>query len=250
MLETEVYAKTEAGRDEIKSRKQGLSMSVRAILLMVDGQRTVSAMRALIAGSKAPPDVLELLIRQRLIEPRAAQLASQAVAPAVVSAPIVAGGPVTARTPPPIAAPAQSPLPTAAPANATAGRPAVAPAPFLYDGPLDLMLPTIFAEDPVESASAPPHGRAIDLPAEPAVAVAVEGPVPLDRYEKLYTMMNEVVRDFLAPHRRYFIQLKIERCGTPDELLELLHGLQIALAKARGEAFAFDVIARLRNAAT
>ena len=214
MLETEVYVKTDAGRDEIRSRALGLSMAVRAILLMVDGQRDVSAMRALIAGSKASPDVLDTLVSRGLIEPRAAS--------------------------PSVGVPAPPP---AAPVMPAAPAVPVAPAPptLAYDGPIDLVLPTIHGDVAAELAPPLPQAEAVPAPAG--------GPVALDRYEHLYTMMNEIVRDFLAPHRRYFLQLKIERCTTPDELLELLHDVQTALAKARGEAFAGEVIARVRSAA-
>ena len=218
MLESEVYVKTDAGRDEIRSRALGLPMAVRAILLMVDGQRDVSSMRALIAGSKAPSDVLETLVARGLIESRAGSAA--------------AGAPVPPATTPGI--PTVPAVPVAPPPT------------VVYDGPIDLVLPTIYGDDAANRAPPQPQPQpqpVADVPGEP------RGPVALDRYEHLYTMMNEIVRDFLAPHRRYFIQLKIERCTTPDELLELLHDLQTALAKARGEAFASEVIARVRSAA-
>ena len=235
MLDTEVYIKTDAGRDEIKSRAKGLPMSVRAILLMVDGQRPVSAMRSLIAGSKAPADVLDALVEQGLIEPRNGA-APALVAPAPVVAPVV---PTAIEVAPPSAAPLQvvAPRPVAAP-------PVVDPPVVSYDGPLDLVLPTIYGPDPVDLSLAPAPEPAMQAP-----IVAAADPAPPDRYEHLYTMMNEIVRDFLAPHRRYFLQLKIERCTKPEELLELLYDLQTALAKTRGEAFASDVISRLRNAA-
>ena len=226
MLDTEIFVKTDAGRDEIRSRTLGLPMSVRAILLMIDGQRTVSAMRALIAGSKAPADVLDSLVSQGLIERR--------------------GGAVTGDTPPaspPPPAPAPAPASTPVPSSPRAAEDAVAttrptlapaPAPAPAEPLLDLVLPTIHAPLPADEAPVVP----------PAAAVA-----PKNEYEHLYAMMNEIVRDFLAPHRRYFFQLKIERCGTAEDLLELLHDLQTALAKSRGEAFASEVIARLRSAA-
>ena len=245
MQDTEVYIKTDAGRDEIKSRTLGLPMPVRAILLMVDGQRSVSSMRSLIAGSKAPADVLDGLVAQGLIEPRngfASAPAAPPVATPIVSTPIsapVAAPPVAAVTAPPAPTPVAPPI-----AAAVVVRPVapivVVPPVVSYDGPLDLVLPTIYGPE-----VSPP----LAVPPEAAVQAIIEAPTTLNRYEHLYTMMNEIVRDFLAPHRRYFLQLKIERCGTPEELLELLHDVQTALAKARGEAFASDVIARLRNAA-
>ncbi len=225
MQDTEVYIKTNAGRDEIRSRTLGLPMSVRAILLMVDGQRPVAAMRSLIAGSKAPSDVLDGLVAKGLIEPRNGAVSAPAAAPKAAALPIER---------PTVAAPVFVPS-VAEPA------PQVIASTISYDGPLDLVLPTIYGPEVAEIAESVP----------PAPAVAADpGPPPLNRYEHLYMMMNEIVRDFLAPHRRFFLQLKIERCATPEELLELLHDLQMALAKARGEAFASDVISRLRSAAS
>jgi hypothetical protein len=232
MQDSEVYIKTDAGRDEIKARTLGLPMSVRAILLMVDGQRSVSEMRSLIAGSKAPSDVLETLYAQGLIEPLNGVAPAAATPPSAVTA-IEAATRIADPVPRPVAAP---------PGSVRAGPPAKAPAKAAYDGPLDLELPSI------DEPSIPPADSPVAPPVFKPLAQSEGGPV-LSRYEHLYTMMNEVVRDFLAPHRRYFLQLKIERCGTPEELMELLHDLQTALAKSRGEAFASDVIARLRNAA-
>ena len=248
MQDADIYQKTEAGREEIKSRAFGLSMSARAILLMVDGQRNVSAMRGIIAGSKAPADVLDHLVLQGLIEP----IASSRPAPAPVAAPPAPVAPpplVAAPPPPPAAAPPARPI--AAPTPAAAAKPGampirpIAPAPTpIFDGPLDLTLPTIYG--PEHAAPMPP---AVAQPAPIDTAMDASAPPSMDRYEHLYAMMNEIVRDFLAPHRRYFFQLKIERCTTATDLLELLYDLQTALSKSRGEAFASDVIARLRNAA-
>ncbi len=216
MHDSEIYVKTEAGREAIRARTLGLSMPVRAILLMVDGQKTVAAMRSLIAGSKAPVDTLDTLVEQGLIESRD-------------------GGPPT--TPP--VAPIVVPTVTAAPP----------PAPVAIEPPTAIPVPT----DPL------PSNEHLDfvLPALDEVAAEPSGTLePVNggsatdnRYERLYAMMNEIVRDFLPAHRRYFFQLKIERCTTADELLELLHDLRTALGRSRGDAFATDVVARLRSAA-
>ena len=245
MLDTEIYAKTDAGREEIRSRALGLTMAARAILLMVDGQRNVSAMRTLIAGSKASPDVLDALLAQGLIEARTG------ASPTGASA-----GPSPSPAPVPPSSPVPPPMPqVVASSRPVAAAPAVEPHPAfeaaavrgaVYDGPLDLVLPTIVgpeASDPASLVAGAP------LQASAAEAAPTPGAPAHNRYEHLYGMMNEIVRDFLAPHRRFFFQLKIERCGSAEDLLELLHDLQAALSKARGEAFAADVISRLRNAA-
>ncbi len=81
MHDSDIFVKTDAGRDEIQSRKHGLSMPMRAILLMVDGQKTVASMRSIIAGSKAPADALDTLLQNGLIEPRDAGGAPVAAPP-------------------------------------------------------------------------------------------------------------------------------------------------------------------------
>jgi len=249
MQDADIYVKTDAGRDEIKSRARGLSMAVRAILLMVDGQRTVGDVRTIVNGSKAPADTLETLEAQGLIASRngVASGSPAAAAHATSSQP----APLQVRSPAVEARPA---------ATATVARETIDVEPsdtvlrsLASTQDLDLVLPTIAAPE-VSSVPTPwiapeppvaaPAGTAttIDAAAEATAAGA-------NRYEHLYTMINEVVRDFLPAHRRLLIQLKIERCSTADDLLEVLHHVRNALAKAKGEAFASDVVARLRNAA-
>lgn len=225
MQDADIFAKTDAGRDEIKSRAHGLSMPVRAILLLVDGQRSVAALKVVIAGSKAGPDTLDALLAQGLIEPRSAS------------------GPITAQRPAPAAPRIIVPAavaPVVAPPDATADDGwAAAIRTSVSTDVLDLVLPTIHA----------PHDD-VDIPIDLPVATPAAPVTPAaDRYEHLYAMMNEIVRDFLPAHRRYFFQLKIERATDAASLLELLHDLRMVLAKARGDAFASEVVERLRNAA-
>jgi hypothetical protein len=267
MHDDDIYVKTDAGRDEIRSRTVGLPMSVRAILLMIDGQRNVAAVRQVIAGSKAPADVLDQLVAQGLIVPADGSAAGAALAPAIDFAATAVLEPPSAPPEPPAPAPRApiAPVEAEPPASlhmpnrhAASGSPSVQD--LLRDIPLDIVLPTILVPDPQSivdlRASTPMSEPFIDEPtpvrptAGPASASSIPPvPVPLDRYEHLYQMMNEIVRDFLSPTRRYFFQLKIERATTADELLELLKDLRTALAKSRGDAFASEVIARLRNAA-
>jgi DNA gyrase/topoisomerase IV subunit B len=181
--DSDVYVKTDAGCDEIHCRTAGLPIAARAILLMVDGHRTVAALQPLIAGSNASPDVLADLAGRGLIE--------------------LLGN-----------------------ASGRQTMPAV-------DGPESAVDWWNVAPDAPDAGEAGAGCRKTSA----------------NRYEHLYTMMNDIVRDFLAPHRRYLFQIRIERCRSADELVELLHGLQAVLAKARGESFASDVVARLRSAA-
>ena len=230
MQDADIFLKTDAGRDEIKSRSRGLSMATRAILLMVDGQRNVAALRTVIAGSKAPDDTLEMLLAQGLIEAR-----TVAGPPSVASISMPRSATMARPTDSPAANAAATDLGSTSRADVDPQKPVFGRS--VYDGPLDLTLPTI-------------HGPSTALPGNAAaVAAATDAATSARRYEHLYATMNEIVRDFLPAHRRYFIQLKIERCGTADELVELLDTVQAALAKARGDAFASEVVSRVRNAA-
>lgn len=67
MNNSDVVDKTERGASEIKSRALKLPQRLRTMLILVDGNVTVSQL--LLAGEKlsAPPDFLELLLQQGLV---------------------------------------------------------------------------------------------------------------------------------------------------------------------------------------
>jgi len=192
MNDKEIYAKTDAGREEMRTRALQLSGALRNVLLLVDGNRTVAQLKELQAGGKAPPDALEQLLAMGLIE--------------VVESSIQ-----------PIAEPAL--------ANAAPGIALVPPA---RDMPL------------LEPEAAEP-------------AVPAPGPSSTDetqpqRFDRLYTLMNELVSDYLGL-RGYFMQLKIEKCSSAEELLALQNELGAALAKAHGKEVATELMARIAAAA-
>lgn len=81
----------------------------------------------------------------------------------------------------------------------------------------------------------------------PGAAFSVQVAAPLvdsaQRYQTLYTLMSETVREHLGI-RGYFLQLKIERCSNSEELAELLPDLSAALAKAHKDDIAAEIEAR------
>ena len=184
-----MYRKTEAGREEISQRTRKLPTQLRTILLMVDGQRTPAQLRALINDMKAPPDTLEQLALEGLIE--------------LVPAGFNAAGVVDVVTPRGGAAPAEAAAVAALEAQAVA------------------------EAQEADDASAAQSGK----------------------YILLYEKMSEAVRAHLGL-RGYFMQLKIERCTTADELEALLPEFREALAKAKGETFASDWLRALSPVAS
>ncbi len=190
MNDKEIYAKTDAGREEMRTRALQLSGALRNVLLLVDGNRTVAQLKELQAGGKAPPDALEQLLSMGLIE-----VLESSVQPAAEPAP----------APPAVAL--------------------VAP-------PRDM---------PLLEPEAPQTG------AEPAPVAARDETQP-QRFDRLYTLMNELVSDYLGL-RGYFMQLKIEKCSSAEELLALQNELGAALAKAHGKEVATELMARIAAAA-
>lgn len=69
MRADEVYAKTDAGRDEIETRARKLAPALRSTLLVVDGRRTIAQLLGLASGLHAPPDALAQLAELGLIAP-------------------------------------------------------------------------------------------------------------------------------------------------------------------------------------
>lgn len=63
-----IYAKTAAGRREIEDRGLRLVPGLRAVLLLVDGQRDERELLQLAKGLRAPDDVLAQLASLELIE--------------------------------------------------------------------------------------------------------------------------------------------------------------------------------------
>ncbi|RDZ27690.1 hypothetical protein [Lysobacter silvisoli] len=89
-------------------------------------------------------------------------------------------------------------------------------------------------------AAAPP-------PQAAAVAPGANGDAG-SRYSVLYALMSDAVREQLGL-RGYFLQLKIERCTTLAELVQVLPELRAAVVKARDAALADELDRRLRTAA-
>lgn len=80
----------------------------------------------------------------------------------------------------------------------------------------------------------PAGGASADAEAAPAQAVGVSA-AAADRYNALYNLTSEAIRAHLGL-KGYFLQLKVERCSTAEELEALLPDVAEALAKAKSDA--------------
>ncbi|QQP96039.1 hypothetical protein [Lysobacter enzymogenes] len=97
----------------------------------------------------------------------------------------------------------------------------------------------------IASSAAVAASLAAQAPARAAAAETASSAqsAPAQRYQALYSLMSEAVRDHLGL-RGYFLQLKIERCGSSDELAAVLPELSAALAKARKDDVAAQIEAQ------
>jgi hypothetical protein len=77
-----IYRKTEAGQDEIRTRARKLDHKLRALLLMVNGERRGQALLAQVAGMGIGAEAMETLLAQGLVEAIAEPAQAAAAAPA------------------------------------------------------------------------------------------------------------------------------------------------------------------------
>lgn len=96
-------------------------------------------------------------------------------------------------------------------------------------------------------ASSPAVAASLAVQVRPAPAAAPMS-APAQRYQTLYALMSEAVREHLGL-RGYFLQLKIERCATSEELAAVLPELSAALAKARKDDVAAQIEAQFAGGA-
>jgi len=104
-----VFHKTEAGLDEIRTRTRKLDSRLRALLLVINGERRQSDLLAQVSGMGVGADAFDALREMGLIETEAT--AEPTAAP--TSAPLVETAPAAGEPPPP---------PPASPVSAEAGQ--------------------------------------------------------------------------------------------------------------------------------
>lgn len=96
MTDDEIYDKTAAGREELQHRSADLPQRVRAILIMVDGARSVGELRAAMERGGAPADALDMLVQRNLIARARMQAARGRAGQASGAAPLAtAPGPLS-----------------------------------------------------------------------------------------------------------------------------------------------------------
>lgn len=76
-----IYRKTDAGQDEIRSRARKLDHKLRALLLIVNGERRQQELLAQVGGMGVGPEAFDTLLEQQLIDVLPEQEDAQAAPP-------------------------------------------------------------------------------------------------------------------------------------------------------------------------
>ncbi len=203
-----IYHKTEAGHDEIRTRARKLDHKVRALLLIVNGERTRSEVLAQVGGMGVTEEAVDTLLALGLVEP------------------LLATPPAT----------------PAAPSSTTA-----TPAPAATRGPKETNLFAAYSgynsadgkgiDDVLADTTIAPA-------IVPVVTPASAAPSGADGYKRLYHFYTDVIGNHLGL-RGYVLQVKVEKAATLVELAALRDTLGTALQKAKGDITAHAIIDQL-----
>lgn len=210
-----IYHKTEAGQEEIRTRARKLDQKLRALLLIVNGERAKSVLLAQVSGLGVAEEAFDTLLALGLIAPLPGP-AGQASGPREAAG---ASGARSAR-------------------RADAGKPADTNLFAAYSGFNSSGGKGI--DDRVEERDV-----LADTTIAPAMApVAAGTPAGADGYKRLYHFYTDVIGNHLGL-RGYVLQVKVEKAATVVELAALRDTLGSALQKAKGEITAHAIIDQL-----
>lgn len=207
-----IYHKTDDGQEEIRTRARKLDQKLRALLLMVNGERAKSELLAQVGGLGVAEEAFDTLLALGLIEP----LARPAEEPA--------------------------PAPAAPPARQASRKPADTNLFAAYSGFNSAAGKGI--DDRVDDRSGDRDVLA-DTTIAPALAPVASGATAgADGYKRLYHFYTDVIGNHLGL-RGYVLQVKVEKAATVVELAALRDTLGTALQKSRGEITAHAIVDQL-----
>lgn len=206
-----IFHKTEAGQEEIRTRARKLDQKIRALLLIVNGERRKSELLAQVSGMGVAEEAFDTLLALGLIEPEAA-------APAIAEP--AQAAPVATRSAAPARKPAETNLFSAYSGfNSAAGK-----------GIDDVLADTTIAPAIAPSPAATDSGASL--------------PAGADGYKRLYHFYTDVIGHHLGL-RGYVLQVKVEKASTIVELAALRDALGTALQKAKGDITAHAIVDQL-----
>ncbi|GJG95508.1 hypothetical protein [Cupriavidus pauculus] len=204
-----IYHKTDAGQEEIRTRARKLDHKLRALLLIVNGERAKSELLAQVSGMGVGEESFDTLLALGLVEPLP-DTQSQASAP-------------------PAARPARQPA---------TGKPTDTNLFAAYSGFNSAGGKGI--DDRVDDRDV-----LADTTIAPAMTpVAATAPSGADGYKRLYHFYTDVIGNHLGL-RGYVLQVKVEKASTVVELAALRDTLGTALQKAKGDITAHAIIDQL-----
>jgi len=209
-----IYDKSDKGREEMATRKYRVPSKLRALLVMIDGHRSIEVLMKNFGQLGLTTDnVTELLADEYivLVDAGAPEVSAEATAPPVRS------GPVTAR------------------ARMAARRDASARAHN------DLLEQLDLAPDDYSGPSTVQGGEDAHTT---LVQVAASGASEAERYQALQEFYTQTIKSTLGL-RGMMLQLKVEKCASIDDFRDLRDTYLEAVMKAKGREMALSLSGRL-----
>ncbi|KWW37050.1 hypothetical protein [Cupriavidus metallidurans] len=210
-----IFRKTEAGQEEIRTRERKLDQKLRALLLIVNGERARSELVAQVGALGVAGEALDTLLALGLIEPIPAPTGAK---------PALSTAQATVR-------------PTTGPARSAPQRPPAETNLFAAYSSFNTSDGKGIDDVLADTTIAPGALPAAKPSAQPAT------PAP-DGYQRLYHFYTDVIGNHLGL-RGYMLQVKVEKAATLVELAALRDMLGAALQKAKGEITARAIIDQL-----
>jgi hypothetical protein len=209
-MSTRVYEKTEKGREEIATRKHHMPSRLRGVLVMIDGQKPLSALLPHLSKLGLDKGSIDELVAQEYI--RSLPCAEDDIVAAPAAAP-------SARIPPGLRRMHK-----------------------LHGGaaPVKLAELNLISADGVIDVA--PERAA---PVTPAVLVELSVD-ETERFKAVHRFYNETIRSGLGL-RGFALQLKVERADTLDDLRALREPYLEAVKKIQGQETARALDARLMS---
>ena len=226
-----VFTKTPQGSDEVATRRHGLPMRMRQLLILVDGRRTVADLSKLVPEKDLQAN-LPLLESQGFVT-RAGAQGSPAGDPSAA-----AGAAPSAAPPQAGAAPHAGTVQQTGAVPLVPARVAPAAAPFagtLGTGPA--AAPVGAPSQPGQSGAAPASVPGAAGSAGPATLQHAPGD-PAPQRRDLETIRRGVVRqlvDAIGPHGDD-MAVRVERCRSVDELRQVLPAAAALVEAIRGRS--------------
>jgi hypothetical protein len=236
-----VYVKSPQGSDEVATRRHGLSMRVRQLLILVDGRRSIADLSRMVPEKEVLTHMEMLEAQGFVLRADGGTSTAQGIAAGPGSAEGPGDGPPTGVAPGVRAWATVLPSAAGLPLTGRAG-PATVVGPAGRSGPATVVGPagpaTVVRAAQAGPATVVRTAGTSSAPSAAAAPIPPASPVAASQRRDLETIRRGVVRhlvDTIGPHADG-MAVRIERCHSVDEIRQLMPTVAGLVEAVRGRA--------------